>query len=137
MPAVNENRTILQDADGRQVIVPERSSGPLITMTLLDETGSPVPLSAISAATLTLFARDESGSPILNSVDGVDVLNAGRGTIHATSGLLTLMLVSADNVIQNSANSLEWHRALIQVTYSGKSMKYEIDFPVRNLARVS
>jgi len=135
---VLENRTILTDADGRQVIIPEQSSGPVITMTLLDETGAPVPLMAIAAATLTIYARDEPSQPILNSVDRVDIKNVGRATIHATSGLLTLTLLPADNSIQNSANDLEWHRFLIEVTYNATyALKYEIEAPVRNLYKVS
>jgi len=138
MPPVQENRTILTDADGRQIIIPEQSSGPLITMTLLDEAGAAVPLSAIGTATLTIYARDESGQPILNSVDHVDIKNTGRGTIHATSGLLTIEPVSADNNIQNTANDLEWHRFLIEIGYSStKALKFEIDAPVRNLHKVS
>lgn len=135
---IHENRTVLKDADGRQIVIPEQSSGPVMTMTLLDEIGTAVPLAAINAATLTLYARDETSQPIINGVDHVDILNTGRATIHATSGLLTLTPESADNSIQNSANDLEWHRFLIEITYSTtKKLKYEIDAPVRNLHKVS
>lgn len=135
---IKENRTILTTADGAQLIIPEQSSGPVMTMTLLDETGTAVPLAAIGAATLTIYARDEAGQPLINSVDHADIKNVGRGTIHNTSGLLTVTLESLDNSIHNSANVLEWHRFLIEVTYnSTKKLKYEIDAPVRNLYRVS
>lgn len=138
MLTIVENRTILTDAAGRQWIVPEKSSGPVMTMTLLDEAGDAVPLSAIVAATLTLYARDEATQPILNAVDHVDIKNTGRGTIGATDGLLTLTLLSADNAIQNTANDLEWHRALIEITYNTtQALKQEIDFAVRNLHKVS
>lgn len=134
---IHDNRTILTDLDGRQLVIPEQSSGPVITATLLDETGAAVPLSAISAATLTLYARDEAGQPLINSVDHVSIKNAGRGTIHATSGLLTIALDAADNSLHNSANDQEWHRLLIEVTYNTtRQMKYEIDVAVRNLYRV-
>lgn len=135
---INENRTILKDANGRQIIIPEQSSGPVMTMTLLDETGVAVPLAAIATATLTIYARDEATQPIINSVAQVDIKNTGRGTIHATSGLLTLSLDAADNSIQNSATDLEWHRLLIEIGYNAtKKLKYEIDAPVRNLYKVS
>lgn len=138
MPVVAENRTILKDASGRQIVIPEQSSGPVITMTLLDETGAAVPLAAIGTATLTIYARDETSQPIINGVSLVNIKNTGRGTIHATSGLLTLSLDAADNSIQNSTNDLEWHRLLIEVGYnSTKALKYEIDAPVRNLNKVS
>lgn len=135
---IQENRIILRDANGRQIVIPEQSSGPVITMTLLDEAGAPVPLAAIDAATITIYARDEASQPIINSVSQVDIKNTGRGTIHATSGLLTLSLVSLDNSIQNSANDLEWHRLLIEIGYNTtKKLKHEIDAPVRNLNKVS
>ncbi len=137
MIAMAENRTILKDASGRQIIVPELSTH-RVTMTLVDELGAPVPLSAISTATLTLYARDEPAQPIINSADDVNIKNTGRGTIHATSGLLTLTLDPADNAILDTTNDLEWHRCLIEVGYSStKALKYEIDFPVRNLYRVA
>ena len=133
-----ENRVILKDAAGRQVIVPEQSSGPLITLTLLDETGTAVPLAAIATATLTIYAKDEATLPIVNAVDHVNIKNANQGTIHATTGLLTLLLAALDNTIVNAANDLEWHRLLIELTYSGtKNLKQEIDFPVRNLNKVA
>lgn len=132
-----ENRIILKDAAGRQIVVPEQSTHRM-TMTLLDELGVAVPLAAISTATLTLYARDEPAQPIVNGVDDANIKNTGRGTIHATSGLLTLVLDPADNTIMNVANDLEWHRALIEVGYSStKALKYEIEFPVRNLRRVA
>ena len=135
---ITENRAILKDADGKQLIIPEQSSGPVMTMTLLKEDGTPVELAAISAATLTIYARDEDGQPLVNAVDHVDIKNVGRGTIHNTSGLLTVTPESLDNSIQNSANDLEWHRFLIEVTYnSTKKLKYEIEAPVRNLNKVS
>lgn len=135
---VIENRTILKDAAGRQIIVPEQSAGPRITFTLLDELGQPIPLTSIGTATLTIYARDEPLQPIMNSVDHVDIKNTGRGTIHATSGLLTILLVSLDNSIQNNANDIEFHRMLIEVGYnSTQQCKYEIDVPVRNLYKVT
>lgn len=137
----HENRTVLKDASGKQIIIPEKSSGPVMTMTLLDDTqpvGLPVPLAAIGTATLTIYARDEAAQPIINNVDHVNIKNAGRGTIHATSGSLSIALDAADNSIQNAVNDLEWHRFLIEVTYNTtKQLKYEIEAPVRNLHKVS
>lgn len=137
MPPQAENRIILKDSSGRQLVVPEGSTQ-RITMTLLDELGAAVPLSAIDTATLTLYARDEAAQPIINAANDANIKNSGLGTIHATSGLLTLVLDPAYNAINNVANDLEWHRCLIEVGYSAtKALKYEIDFPVRNLQRVT
>ena len=137
MAVIIENRIILKDSAGRQIVVPEQSTHRM-TMTLLDEGGVAVPLAAITTATLTLYARDEPLQPIINTVDDINIKNTGRGTIHATSGLLTLMLDTADNAINDPTNDLEWHRCLIEVGYSAtKTLKYEIDFPVRNLNKIS
>ena len=136
---VAENRTRLKDANGAELIVPEKSTGPRITLTLVDETGAAVPLAAITTATLTLYARDEASLPIINSVDHLNIKNDGvRGTIHATSGLLTLLLQPNDNAIVNSANDLEWHRLLLEINYSGTQyLRHELEVPVRNLNKVS
>lgn len=134
---IKENRTILTDENGALRIIPEKSSA-VITMTLVDETGAPVPLAAIQTATLTIYALDEDGQPLINAVDHVDIKNVGRGTIHNTSGLLTLRLGSLDNSIVNSTNDLEWHRLLIEVGYNSTDvLKQEISAQVRNLNKVS
>jgi hypothetical protein len=132
-----ENRTRLKDAAGKEVVFAEQTTARM-TMTLLDETGVAVPLAGIDTATLTIYAREEPSQPVINSVDQVNIKNTGRGTIHATSGLLTLVLDPADNAIHNPANDLEWHRLLIEIGYSTtKKLKYEIDVPVRNLYKVT
>lgn len=133
-----ENRTILKDANGAQVIVAEKTTL-RFTATLVDETGAAIPSAGVSALTLTLYTRDSAAKEILNSVTAVNILNTGRGTLHATSGLLTIVLEPLDNAIIDSANDLEWHRALIEGTYAAgaKAFKHEIDFQVRNLSKVS
>lgn len=138
MPAVAENRRILTDADGAQVIVAERTTL-LIKATLQDETGVAIPSAALQTLTLTLYARDSTAKTIINSVDDVNILNTGRGTVNATSGLLLLDLLPDDNQIIDTAADLEWHRALLEGTYAGgaKAFKYELDYQVRNLNKVS
>jgi hypothetical protein len=137
MPVVNENRTILKTASGAQLIVAERTTC-RITASLIDETGAAIPANHFQALTLTLYARDAASQPIINSVNAVNVLNTGRGTVHATNGTLTLTLLPADNAIVDASADLEWHRALIQGTYeTEKSVKYEVEFPVRNLNKVN
>lgn len=135
---IHENRVLLQDADGKQLVVAERTSLRL-TATLLDEMGAAIPAAGLSTLTLTLYNRDSTLKEIINSVDDVNILNSGRGTVHATSGLLTLTLDPADNQIIDSSQDQEWHRALIEGTYGGgaKAFKSEIEFPVRNLNKVS
>lgn len=139
MQAVSENRTILKDATGAQLIVAEQSTLQM-TATLLDEVSMPVPLAGLSTLTLTLYSRDSVAQDIINNVSATNMLNAGRGTVHPTTGLLTITLLPADNAIVDGTKDLEWHRALIQGTYGSggsRAFKYEIDFPVRNVAKVS
>lgn len=133
---VAENRTRLKDANGAEIIIPEKSTL-RIAATLLDETGAPVPLAALSTLTLTIYARDESTQPIINGVSAVNIKNTGRGVIGATDGSLVLTLQPDDNGLANSANDLEWHRLLIEGLYStDRKLKVEIEAPVRNLAKV-
>lgn len=136
--AIAENRTILKDANGAQVIVAEKTTL-RFTATLVDETGAPIPSSGVSALTLTLYNRDSAAKEIINSVTAVKILNTGRGTLHATSGLLTVTLEPNDNAIVDSASDLEWHRALIEGTYAAgaKAFKHEVDWQVRNLNKVT
>ena len=135
---LHENRVILTDADGKQLVVAERTSLRL-TATLLDETGAAIPSAGLTALTLSLYNRDSASKEIINSVDQTNILNAGRGTVHVSSGLLTCTLDPADNQIIDPTLDQEWHRALIQGTYAAgaKAFKSEIDFPVRNLNKVS
>lgn len=138
MTAVAENRTILKDASGAAIIVAEKSTL-RITATLVDETGAALPSAALASLTLTLYNRDSVNKEIINSVSAVNILNTGRGSVHVSSGLLTVTLDPADNAVIDTAIDLEWHRALIEGTYAGgaKAFKYEMDFKVRNLEKVS
>ena len=135
---INENRNVLKDADGKQLLVAERTTL-RITATLLDELGVAIPSAGLTALTLTLYSRDHVTQAIINSVSAVNILNSGRGTVHASSGLLTIVLDPADSQIIDTTLDQEWHRALIEGTYAGgaKAFKSEIDFPVRNLNKVS
>lgn len=138
MAAVSENRTILKDASGAAIIVAEKSTLRIMA-TLVDETGAAIPSAALTALTLTLYNRDSTGKEIINSVSDVDILNTGRGVVHASSGLLTVTLDPADNAIVDTAVDLEWHRALVEGSYAAgaKAFKHEVDFKVRNLDKVS
>ena len=129
---------VLVDSAGVALTVHERTTLQ-ITATIKDETGAAIPLAGLTTLTLTLYVRDTTAQAIVNSVDDVNVLNTGRGVMHATSGLLTLTLLPADTQIIDSTSAIEWHRALIEWTYDAgaKAGKHEIDFPVLNLNKVS
>lgn len=137
MQTTVENRTLLKDASGARMIVAEKTTL-RFTATLLDETGAAIPAAGLSALTLTLYNRDSATQEIVNSVSAADILNTGRGTVHATSGLLTVTLQPDDNAIVDTTKDLEWHRALIAGTYGGtKAFKQEIEWQVRNLSKVT
>jgi hypothetical protein len=135
-----ENRSRLTDANGTELIVPERTTL-RITGILTDETGAPIPSAALTTLTLTLYAPEVTGQPIINGVTGENVLNDGvRGTVHATNGTVTLTLLPADGAIQDATREFELHRALLQWTYGSggaKAGKQEIDYLLRNLSQVS
>lgn len=138
MRAVAENRVILKDASGAVLIVAEKTTLRM-TALLVDEAGVAIPSIGLSTLTLTLYNRDSATKEIINSVDAVNILNTGRGNVHASSGLLTITLEPNDNAIVDTATDLEWHRALIQGTYGAgaKAFRQEVDFQVRNLNKVS
>ncbi len=114
---------------------------PTIELTLRDvgvggAVGLPVPAADMDSIRLTHYVRG-TGS-IINSRDAQDVLNAGIGTYHATSGLLTLALAAADTVLESATALREVHVALIEYTYNGGAGagKHEVVYTVANLAQV-
>jgi len=135
-----ENRVRLRDANGNDLIVPEQTTL-LISGTLKDETGVVIPSAALTTLTLTLYAPEVTGQPIINSVNGTNVLNDGvRGVVHATNGTVTLTLLPADGAIQVTTNEFELHRALLQWTFGSggaKAGRQEIDYLRRNLNKVT
>ena len=135
-----ENRTRLVDGNGNELIVPEKRTQ-LLTGTLLDETGAPIPSAALVSLTLTLYAPEVAAQPIINGVTGTNVLNDGvRGVVHATNGTVTLTLLPADGAIQDPSKELELHRALVLWTYGAGGAKaggHELEWLVRNLNKVT
>ncbi len=96
---------------------------------------TPVPSANLDAVTLTLY--EESGGEVINSRSADDIKDTGGGTIHATSGLLTLLL-SPDDMAVVLSGRFEMHVALIEWTYDGtQEGGQEIAFMVRNLVKVS
>ena len=108
-----------------------------ITATITRQDGTtPLLLSEIDTLELTLFVED--GGAIINSRDGNDILNTNGGTVHATSGLLTLLLDPLDMAVLGSAR-FETHIALIEWTYDvgAQSGGQEIAFTLQNFAKVT
>ena len=108
-----------------------------LTATITKKDGvTPVPLASINAITLTLFV--EKTGAIINERDDSDIKNLNGGTVHATSGLLTLLLDPDDMATLVTDRRFEMHIALIEWTYdSTQEGGQEIAFRVQNYAKVS
>jgi hypothetical protein len=115
--------------------VAEGGSG-LITATLKDAAGAAVTLAQLG--TLQLWLYDDSTKAAINAKVGTDIKNANGGTVHATSGLLTLTLAPADNPLVTAGKLAEWHVAFVKWTYDGGAGvgEKEIVFKVVNLTKV-
>jgi hypothetical protein len=112
----------------------EQGGSFLYRATLKDENDAAVALAALSSLTLTVV--DHKGQ-VINSRNGQDILNANNGTFHATSGLLTMRFVSADNPIVTELNREERHTATFRAAYgSGMTKNWEVLIKVRNIASV-
>jgi len=103
-----------------------------------------VPITAAELTALTLTLYDEAtigavGAGIINAVNDENILNAGHGTLHATSGRLNVGFHDADNPIVTASTDLEVHVALIEATFNAglDSIRQEIVFSIKNLSKVA
>ena len=121
----------------REIMAQEVAEGGscLITGTLKDELGVPVPLASIGTAQVWL--DNEATGATINSRSAQSVKNVNGGTIHATSGAFTLALGPLDNPIVNSALRKERHLVTLKFSYNGGSgvLEKEAVITVRNLSR--
>jgi len=109
-----------------------------ITFTLKDESvpSAVIPLDQIATFTLTLY--NEESRTIINARDAQNVLNLNNVTVHATSGLVTWLLQSADTSIETATKRYETRIALFAWTFATtKSGKRQIRFKVQNLEKVT
>jgi len=107
-----------------------------ITFTLKDEADTVIPLDQIATLTLTLY--NEESRTIINARDAQNVLNLNNVTVHATSGLVTWLLQSADTSIETATKRYETRVALFAWTFaSTKSGKRQIRYKVQNLEKVT
>ena len=107
------------------------------TARLTDERNLPLSSQAMMTMTLTLYDLSGSAQTILNEVDGIDILNTGRGTLD-TQGVLVVTLSPEDNPIVDDRRKRERHLMLFEWTFDGgnKTGRHEVEFVVRNLALV-
>lgn len=116
----------------------ENQSG-VISGTILDQDGAPVPLASITDAVLTLYDWETctgAGSPVAAIINGrhaQDVKNANNVVIHATTGVFTWSVQALDNPIVTERRQIERHRALLVVTATVPTIPYECEIEVINL----
>lgn len=105
--------------------IAERTT-PLLTMTIVDETGTPIP--SLSALTITLHAA----GTVINGRNKVNVLSS------FTDGTLTWRFAAEDTAILEPSRGHEVHTLLIEWAWdsSQRHGKHEVVHIVRNLALV-
>jgi hypothetical protein len=115
--------------------VPEGGSC-LLSWTLEDEAGAPVPLSSLQTLTWTHY--NEADGSIVNSRNAINIKNTAGGTVGATDGKCTLQVTPADNVIVDSTSRAEWRVAFVKGTANSGALvvEKEIAYKVKNLSRV-
>lgn len=108
-----------------------------INFTVVDEDGVGIPAANLATLTLTLFV--ERDGAIINSRDGIDILNTNGGTV-GVDGVGTYTMEPADNpIVRTGSKQEEYHIALFEWTYSGgtKDGKQPVRLKVVNLQNVS
>lgn len=108
----------------------------ILEMDVLDPDGVAIPGSALDAVLLTLY--DEETTTIINARDHEDITN------HVDeNGHLTIELDAVDQAIQDKTLAHEYHRALLQWTWTlagspatQRSGNFEIRIIVRNISNL-
>lgn len=98
----------------------------------LDQNDAVVPLSGLSA--LTLSIADTILGTIVNSVSGVNILNTGRGTV-SSAGLVTITLSPSDTALLTSTDVQEGRSLVITFTVSstGYVGKKQVNFMLQQM----
>lgn len=128
----------MSPAAPRAFDINEKETG-AYTATIVGNDGvTPIPLASLLTLTLTLYAIIQDGTAsIINARNAQNVLNANNVTVHATSGLLTWSIQSADTALVESTLQFERHIALFQWTTVNVVGKHEAILDVKNLFQVS
>jgi hypothetical protein len=109
----------------------------VLTATFLDNASpqAPIPGGSLTTATFTLYSEVDPFD-IINSRDHVDIKSLISG-----AGVLTFALATADMAIiedhETDGIVTEYHRALIEWTWSGGRGSWEIRIVVRDVNKVT
>lgn len=116
--------------------VNERSTAKYTTDPLLDEDGAVVAGSTLSAAQLTFY--DEKSGKIINSRDAQNINQANNVTI-GDDGVVTWLLLPADNAIINTRLAQETHVAVFDFRWDVGASRatHEVKILVNNLRKIT
>ena len=116
--------------------VNERTTARYTSGPLTDEDGVVVAGSILSSATLTLY--DERTGNILNSRSAQNV-NQANGVTISDAGIVSWLMVPADNAIVNTKLPQEVHVAVFDFRWDAGSSRamHEVKFIVNNLGKVT
>lgn len=116
-------------------LIPEKSSAKL-TGIIRDESGVAVPGASLTTWVLTIY--DLETQAIINTVDHVNILNVGRGTVDG-SGNFSVQFEPNDNPIITVSKTIERHVWLFEWTYQGGTRigRQEMLVNVQNLSKVA
>jgi len=94
---------------------------------LLDETGAPVPASALTALALSIV--DTATKAVVNGCGAANILNSGRGTVDS-NGNLAITLAPADTALLATTDAQEMRSLIIDWTYAAgaKLGRHQVDF---------
>jgi hypothetical protein len=112
----------------------DESATHFLSSVLLDEDDKRVPGSSCTALTLTLYNKHDG--TIINSRNGIDVLNNNGGTLDE-QGNFNFEFTPADTAIITDALGYENRVALFVVTFgSARKIRQEIELKIRNAVKV-
>ena len=114
----------------------ERTTARYTSGPLRDEDGAVVAGSTLSSATLTLY--DEKTGAILNSRNQQNI-NNGNGVSIGDDGMISWLLVPADNAIVNQKLSVEMHIAVFDFRWDAGTSRavHDVKILVNNIGKVT
>jgi hypothetical protein len=96
-----------------------------------DENDLPIPASDFDS--LVLSINDTETGEVINSVDELDILNAGRGVVDS-QGRLTITLESDDTVLPVGSKRTKSRSLTVKWTYrTDRTGSHQIDFKITRL----